>query len=179
VFTTLPSEIDQLVEGIQKFCQIEARANSPNSDRFCMWLLLTTVLACCPHRIRRGGNSEIVSRNPADFSDNSTTLVARVIHPRRFYLSPACAGCGVVQADSLKMDISHAGKAATNSYSAAIARCREVNFIRQNRGVNPGRYSSPCSRDCQISGHSCWMSSNFGWDFIYRAWGGEFIEFAD
>jgi len=29
------------------------------------------------------------------------------------------------------------------------------------------------------AGIPCWMSSNFGWDFIYRAWGGEFIEFAD
>ncbi|MGD1940163.1 MAG: hypothetical protein ACFB0G_02520 [Leptolyngbyaceae cyanobacterium] len=25
----------------------------------------------------------------------------------------------------------------------------------------------------------CWMMSNFGWDFIYRAWGGEFVAIAD
>ena len=25
----------------------------------------------------------------------------------------------------------------------------------------------------------CWMISNFGWDFIYRDWGGEFTEIAD
>jgi len=25
----------------------------------------------------------------------------------------------------------------------------------------------------------CWMASNFGWDFIYRAWGGDFIDMAN
>ena len=25
----------------------------------------------------------------------------------------------------------------------------------------------------------CWMMGNFGWDFIYRPWGGEFVEIAD
>ena len=31
----------------------------------------------------------------------------------------------------------------------------------------------------QQLGVPCWMSSNFGWDFIYRDWGGEFTKIAD
>ncbi|MEO0541234.1 MAG: glycosyl transferase [Cyanobacteria bacterium P01_A01_bin.105] len=31
----------------------------------------------------------------------------------------------------------------------------------------------------QKAGVPCYMMSNFGWDFIYRAWGGAFIEIAD
>jgi len=82
-------------------------------------------------RIRGSGNSEVVSRNPADFGDNGTALVARVVHPE--ILSIARVRClGVVQADSLMMD-----KAATlaklNSCSAAIAHCRG-SHVRQNRG---------------------------------------------
>jgi len=40
-YFTLPSEIDQLVEGIQKFCQIEARANSPNMSRPILYVAIT------------------------------------------------------------------------------------------------------------------------------------------
>ena len=31
----------------------------------------------------------------------------------------------------------------------------------------------------QAANVPCWMMSNFGWDFIYRAWGGEFGAIAD
>jgi len=67
-----------------------------------MWLLLTTVLGMLPAPHRRGGNSEIVSRNPADFSDNSTTLVAESYIQGDFIYRPRALE--VVQADSLKMD---------------------------------------------------------------------------
>jgi len=63
-----------------------------------------------------------VSRNPADFGDNGTALVARVVHPRRFYLSPAF-DVGVVQADSLMMD-----KAATLAKLQQI-RARQRSLI--------------------------------------------------
>jgi len=45
------------------------------------------------------GNSEVVSRNPADFGDNGTALVARVVHPGDFIYRRAF-DVGVVQADS-------------------------------------------------------------------------------
>jgi hypothetical protein len=31
----------------------------------------------------------------------------------------------------------------------------------------------------RTAGIPCWMMSNFGWDYIYRDWGGEFVEIAD
>jgi len=57
-----------------------------------------------------------VSRNPADFGDNSTALVARVVHPDFIY-RPRAFDVGVVQADSLTMDKAATLKTATNSYS--------------------------------------------------------------
>jgi len=88
---------------------------------------------------------------------------------------------GVVQTDSLTMD-----KAATLEKLRQLRTQRrslvagEVNFIRQNRvdlvlaDIPP--LAAVISKTASIP---CWMSSNFGWDFIYRAWGGEFIEIAD
>jgi len=98
-----------------------------------------------------------VSRNPADFGDNGTALVARVVHPRRFY-RPRAFDVGVVQADSLMMD-----KAATLAKLQQIrARQRsligEVNFVRQNR-VGLILADTPASAIAASAGIPCWMSS--------------------
>ncbi|MCU0541494.1 MAG: glycosyl transferase [Oscillatoriaceae cyanobacterium Prado104] len=88
---------------------------------------------------------------------------------------------GVVQADSLNMDLDltleklREIKAKQNSLIAS-----EVNFIKQNRvdlmlaDIPP--LAAPIAK---AAGVPCWMMSNFGWDFIYRDWGGEFAEIAD
>jgi len=88
---------------------------------------------------------------------------------------------GVVQADSLTMD-----KAATLEKLHAIRtqqRSRvagEVNFIRQNRvGLILADIPALAALIGKTAGIPCWMISNFGWDFIYKAWGEEFIEIAD
>ena len=88
---------------------------------------------------------------------------------------------GVIQSDSLTMD-----KPATleklreikKNHQSLIAS--EVNFIRQNR-VNLILADIPClaAGFAQATNIPCWMISNFGWDLIYRDWGGEFIEIAD
>jgi hypothetical protein len=98
-----------------------------------------------------------------------------------FIYRPRAFDIGVVQADSLTMD-----KAATLEKLQHIRAqqrsliAAEVNFIRQNRvnlilaDIPPLAAAIASSADIP-----CWMSSNFGWDLIYRSWGGEFIEIAD
>jgi hypothetical protein len=88
---------------------------------------------------------------------------------------------GVVQADSLTMD-----KAATLEKLHAIRTQQrslvagEVNFIRQNRvGLILADIPTLAALIGKTAGIPCWMISNFGWDFIYKAWGAEFIEIAD
>lgn len=98
-----------------------------------------------------------------------------------FIHRPRAYDLGVVQTDSLQMD-----KAATLSKLRAIKQdqnsivASEVNFIRQNR-VRLILADIPflAAEIARVAGIPCWMNSNFGWDFIYREWGGEFIEIAD
>ena len=98
-----------------------------------------------------------------------------------FIYRPRSFDIGVIQADSLTMD-----KAATLEKLRRLRTQQrslvagEVNFIRQNRvdlvlaDIPP--LAAVISKTASIP---CWMSSNFGWDFIYRAWGDEFVEIAD
>ncbi len=98
-----------------------------------------------------------------------------------FIHRPRAFDVGVVQADSLTMD-----KAATLEKLRLLRVAQrsivagEVNFIRQNRvslvlaDIPP--LAAVIAKTADIP---CWMIGNFGWDFIYRAWGGEFLEIAD
>ena len=101
--------------------------------------------------------------------------------PGDFIHRPRGLDVGVVQSDSLTMD-----KAATLEKLRDIKAnqrsliASEVNFIQQNRvglvlaDIPP--LAAPIAKAAGVPG---WMMGNFGWDFIYRAWGGEFIEMAD
>lgn len=98
-----------------------------------------------------------------------------------FILRQRTFDVGVVQADSLTMD-----KEATLAQLRLIQQKRrslvasEVNFIRQNR-VNLILADIPflAAEFAKAANVPSWMMSNFGWDFIYREWGGEFLEIAD
>lgn len=88
---------------------------------------------------------------------------------------------GVVQSDSLQMD-----RAATlvkmemfrHRTPSIIAS--EVNFLRTNRvDLVLGDIPPLAAPIARAAGIPCWMISNFGWDFIYRAWGDEFKAIAD
>jgi hypothetical protein len=98
-----------------------------------------------------------------------------------FIHRPRAFDLGVVQADSLTMD-----KAATLEKLLDIKKrqnsliASEVNFIRQNRVdliLADIPFLAPLF--AKAADIPCWMMSNFGWDFIYRDWGGEFIAIAD
>ncbi|MGD1875614.1 MAG: glycosyl transferase [Mastigocoleus sp.] len=98
-----------------------------------------------------------------------------------FIHRPRAYDLGVVQIDSLNMD-----KAATLEKLQAIKKNKnsiiasEVNFIRQNQ-VQLVLADIPflAADIAAAAGLPCWMVSNFGWDFIYRDWGNEFIPIAD
>ncbi|BAZ49814.1 hypothetical protein NIES4103_24270 [Nostoc sp. NIES-4103] len=98
-----------------------------------------------------------------------------------FIHRPRAFDLGVIQADSLTMD-----KEATLTKLLEIKKqqnsliASEVNFIRQNR-VNLILADIPFLTPlfAKAANIPCWMMSNFGWDLIYRDWGGEFIAIAD
>jgi hypothetical protein len=88
---------------------------------------------------------------------------------------------GVVQADSLKMDLD----TTLSRWDEIIDRqseivATEVAFC-QEHNVNLIFADAPplATAIAKQLGVPCWMSGNFGWDFIYRDWGGEFNKIAD
>lgn len=88
---------------------------------------------------------------------------------------------GVIQADSLQMD-----KVATLAKLQQIRAqqdeivATEAQFLRQ-AGVDLVLADIPplATKIAAAAGVPCWMMSNFGWDFIYRDWDGEFVAIAD
>lgn len=101
--------------------------------------------------------------------------------PGDFIHRPRAFDVGVLQSDSLTMD-----KAATLDKLNHIRAQQEsiiageVNFIQQNRvGLILADIPPLAAPLARAAGIPCWMMSNFGWDFIYRQWGGEFAAIAD
>jgi hypothetical protein len=88
---------------------------------------------------------------------------------------------GVVQADSLKMDLDATlskWHQIINHQAEIIAE--EVAFCQEHQ-VNLVFADAPplATLIAKQLGVPCWMSGNFGWDFIYRDWGGEFRSIAE
>jgi len=101
--------------------------------------------------------------------------------PGDFIHRPRGFDIGVVQSDSLTMD-----KEATLEKLKEIRRqqnriiASEVSFIKQNRvSLILADIPPLATQIAKAAGIPCWMVSNFGWDFIYRDWGGEFFDIAD
>ncbi|MEL7315405.1 MAG: glycosyl transferase [Cyanobacteria bacterium J06559_3] len=98
-----------------------------------------------------------------------------------FTLRETALDIGVLQQDSLNMD-----KAATLKALRDIQQRqselveKEATFLQEAQidlvlGDIPPLITI-AAKTAQIP---CWMMSNFGWDFIYRPWGGEFTAIAD
>lgn len=101
--------------------------------------------------------------------------------PSDFIHRHAALDIGVIQTDSLAMN-QDATLEKLKQLRAQENRlvAGEVNFIKQNRMSLVLADIPPIATSIAHSaGVPCWMISNFGWDFIYRDWGGEFIEIAD
>lgn len=88
---------------------------------------------------------------------------------------------GVVQADSLKMDLD----ATLWRWQDIISRkdeivAEEVAFCQEhNVKLVFGDVPPLATLIAKQLGVPCWMSGNFGWDFIYRDWGKEFQSIVD
>lgn len=98
-----------------------------------------------------------------------------------FIHRPRAFDVGVIQSDSVTMDL----PVTLEKLQQIQAQQRsliasEVTFLRQNRvglilaDVPP--LAAPIARAAEVP---CWMASNFGWDFVYRDWGGAFLPIAD
>ena len=98
-----------------------------------------------------------------------------------FTLRETALDIGVLQPDSLTMD-----KTATLEALKAIQQQQaelveqEATFL-QNAQVDLvlGDIPPLVAVAAKAARIPCWMMSNFGWDFIYRPWGGEFAAIAD
>lgn len=101
--------------------------------------------------------------------------------PGDFVHRPRAFDIGVIQSDSLTMDREATlEKLRQIRSSAGSITASEVNFIRTNRvGLILADIPPLAATIAKAAGIPCWMMSNFGWDFIYRDWGGDFIEQAD
>ncbi|MCL6433682.1 MAG: glycosyl transferase [Leptolyngbyaceae cyanobacterium HOT.MB2.61] len=98
-----------------------------------------------------------------------------------FIHRPRALDIGILQSDSITMD-----KPATLEKLKQIRAqqdsliASEVTFIKQNRvGLILADIPPIAALIAKAAGIPCWMCSNFGFDFIYRSWGGEFVEIAD
>ncbi len=88
---------------------------------------------------------------------------------------------GVIQSDSLNMD-----RGATfHKWQEILAQEKflitsEADFLKVNQvGLVLADIPPLVPEIAKAAGVPCWMMSNFGWDFIYRDWGGEFESIAD
>ncbi|OZH55528.1 glycosyl transferase [Hydrocoleum sp. CS-953] len=98
-----------------------------------------------------------------------------------FIYRPRAFDVGVIQSDSITMDKQTTlEKLQEIRHKERSIIAGEVNFIKQNRvdlllaDIPP--IAAKIAQAADIHG---WMMGNFGWDFIYRSWGGEFLEIAD
>jgi hypothetical protein len=101
--------------------------------------------------------------------------------PEDWIHRPRALDVGVIQSDSMTMDLPatlarlHQIQADAKSVIAS-----EANFLKQNRvGLVLADIPPLAAPIAQAAGIPCWMMGNFGWDFIYRAFGSEFDAIAD
>ncbi len=88
---------------------------------------------------------------------------------------------GVIQTDSLTLD-REATLSHWQDFQRAIdQRVRQEAAFLQSQKVELVVADMPplAATIAAAAGLPCWFVGNFGWDFIYRDWGGPFLELAD
>ncbi len=95
-----------------------------------------------------------------------------------FIHRPVAFDVGVIQADSLQMDEGATLGALQKIYAQENKLvATESNYLRNNRvDLVLADIPALAVAIAHRADIPCWMSSNFGWNFIYRDWGEEFGE---
>lgn len=93
-----------------------------------------------------------------------------------FIHRPRSLDIGVVQPDSLQMNLAATQEKLLNIEAhASHTIAAEADFICQNNAALILADIPPLATAiAQRASIPCWMVSNFGWDFIYAAWGEDF-----
>jgi hypothetical protein len=101
--------------------------------------------------------------------------------PGAFIHRPRALDVGVIQVDSVIMDLPATLEKLQQIQAQQQAIIdSEVSFINQNKvGLVLADIPPLAAPIAKAAGIPSWMMSNFGWDFIYRPWGGEFEAMAD
>jgi hypothetical protein len=128
--------------------------------------------------------AEVQRQNPEIVIILATTAPRSVLEaylPGDFIHRPRAFDVGVVQSDSLMLDkpatLEKLKHIQSNQRSLVTS---EANFLKQNRvGLVLADIPPLTAPIAKAAGVPAWMMGNFGWDFIYRDWGGEFIDIAD
>jgi hypothetical protein len=128
--------------------------------------------------------AEIQRRCPEITLILATTAPRSVLEaylPGGFIHRPRAFDCGVIQPDSMTMDLPATLSQLQDIQKQAPALIRsEANYLKQNRvGLVLADIPPLAAPIAQAAGVPCWMMGNFGWDFIYRPWGDEFAPMAD
>lgn len=98
--------------------------------------------------------------------------------PGDFIYRPCTFDIGAIQSHGFHID-KHATLQKLQQIQAREQQliAAEATFIQQNQvDLILGDIPPLIAKVAEAAGIPCWMSSNFGWDLIYQAWGEEFAE---
>lgn len=130
-------------------------------------------MACIAHQIQRAGPDVLLILA----SSSPRWLLASYLEGD-FIHRPVRLDVGVIQTDSLTMDLEQTRRAMAAIYqqkSRLVAS--EAHYLRNNRVqlvlADIPALAAPIA---QQAGVPCWMVGNFGWNFIYQAWGEAFAD---
>lgn len=98
-----------------------------------------------------------------------------------FIHRPKAFDVGVIQADSLNMDLDLTLQRLEQIFADSESLIEEeARFIQENQvGLILADIPPLATKIAKKAGIPCWMISNFGWDLIYRAFGDKFTNIAD
>lgn len=98
-----------------------------------------------------------------------------------FTLRETALDIGVLQRDSLNMDKAATLKALQDIQRNQAALVEQEATFLTDAAIDLvlGDIPPLIAIAAKTAKIPCWMMSNFGWDFIYRPWGGEFVAIAD
>jgi hypothetical protein len=101
--------------------------------------------------------------------------------PGDFIHRPVSLDAGVIQSDSLQMDLDATRRELTAVYQGKNALiAQEADYLRQNQAdLVLADIPALAVSLAHQAGIPAWLMGNFGWNFIYRDWGPSFWDLAE